>query len=171
MTYHAPLLLALASLTGWCLFLSVVLDRPELLLVAVPLFGALLSARSSPTPARVRTTLEASRVRLCEGDALTVTLTVASSMPVPMLEVLLTLPPNIVLTGGNNRFVFSLGAGNTIRRTLHLRAIGRGRSRLGGEHMRLSDRSGLLFREAETDRGIAIEVFPTRDVVRHLPYS
>jgi uncharacterized protein (DUF58 family) len=171
MIRRAPLLLALSSLTGWCLFLAIALDRQEFLMVAIPLMGALLSTRSSVVPAHIQTALEASPVRVCEGDLLTVTLTVASPVRVPIVEVLLPLPPKIVLADGRNRLVLSLEAGEAVRRKIHLRAMACGRSKFGRVHMRLSTQSGLLVREEETDHRIEIEALPARVLVQHVPHS
>jgi uncharacterized protein (DUF58 family) len=88
---------------------------------------------------------------------------------VPLVEVLLVLPSNMVLAG-SNRFVFMLEGDRAIRRTLQLRAIARGRSKLGHLHVRVSDRSGNTFREAEADRSVEIETYPARIAVRHLPH-
>ena len=165
----SPLLLALSSLAGCCLLLGVLFNQPVLFTVAVPLIGSLLSVASPRSPTQIRTTLQVSPVRLCEGEALTATLTLAASVPVPLVEVLLVLPSNIVLTG-SNRLVLMLEGGRAIRRTLHLRTIARGRSKLGHLHVRVSDRSGLAIREAETDRSVEIETYPARIPVRHLPH-
>src|SRR5262249_12948040 len=128
---RSPLVLALMSLAGWCLFIGVLADRSELFVVALPLLGALLSARLPADPADVKTNVQVSALRVCEGEPLTATVTIASSFEIPLLEVLLPLPPNIVLTGGSNRIVVRLRPDAALQRTFSLRALNRGRSKLG----------------------------------------
>jgi uncharacterized protein (DUF58 family) len=166
---RSPLGLALLSLSGWCLFVGVLVDRPELFLVAVPLLGALLSARTPARPADIRTNLQVSATRVCEGDPFTATVTVASSMEIPLLEVLLPLPPNIVVTSGSHRVAIRLLPGAPLQRTFSLRALARGRGKLGNVHLRLTDHSGLLVRETKTDWSAQIEAYPGRVAVRQLP--
>jgi len=165
---RSPLVLALMSLAGWCLFIGVLADRSELFVVALPLLGALLSARLPADPADVKTNVQVSALRVCEGEPLTATVTIASSFEIPLLEVLLPLPPNIVLTGGSNRIVVRLRPDAALQRTFSLRALNRGRSKLGVLHLRLSDHSGLVVCEAETC-SVQIEVYPARLGVRRLP--
>jgi uncharacterized protein (DUF58 family) len=165
----SPLVLAQSALVGWCLFLGIVVHRPELFLVALPLLGALLSARSPAGPSGINTGVEVAAARVCEGDPLMATVTVGTSVEVPLLEILLLLPPNLALTSGSNRRVVSLRPGAEVKHTFHLRAIGRGRSNIGPLHLRLSDRSGLIVREKETDRTAQIEVYPAKVAVQHLP--
>jgi uncharacterized protein (DUF58 family) len=166
---RSPLGLALLSLSGWCLFVGVLVDRRELFLIAVPLLGAVLSARTPAGPADIRTSLQVSATRVSEGDPLTATVTVASSTEIPLLEILLPLPPNIVLANGCNRVAVRLLPGVPLQRTFCLRTLARGRSKLGNLHLRLTDHSGLAVREAETECSFQIEVFPARVAVRQLP--
>jgi uncharacterized protein (DUF58 family) len=166
---RSPLVLALSSLLGWCLFLGVLVDRPELFVVAVPLIVALVSARPPGKPADISTAIEMTATRVCEGDPLTATVTIGSPVQVPLLEILLTLPPNIALASGSNRIVVSLNANAELKRTFFLHVLTRGRSKLGQLHLRLPDRSGLLVREAEVDRSVEVEAYPARVAVRHLP--
>jgi uncharacterized protein (DUF58 family) len=166
---RSPLGLALLSLSGSCLFVGVLVDRPELFLVAVPLLGALLSARTPARPADIRTNLQVSATRVCEGDPLTATVTVASSMEIPLLEILLPLPQNIVLASESNRVAVRLLPGAPLQRTFSLRALARGRGKLGNVHLRLTDHSGLACWEAESDCSVEIKAYPVGVAVRHLP--
>src|SRR5262245_29076542 len=166
---RSPLGLALLSLSGWCLFVGVLVDRPELFLVAVPLLGALLSARTPAGPADIRTNLQVSATSVCECDSLTATVPVASSMEIPLLEILLPLPANIVLASGSNRVAVRLLPGAPLQRTFSLRALARGRGKLGNVHLRLTDHSGLAGWEAESDCSVEIAAYPARVAVRQLP--
>jgi uncharacterized protein (DUF58 family) len=165
----SPLAFALSALTGWCVFLGVLADQPELFMVALPLVGALLSARSPSPSADISTAVALSATRVCEGDLLTGTVTIACSAPMPLLEIMLVLPPNIALISGRNRLVLGVRPGEVIERTFHLRAIARGRCRLGLLHLRVSDLSGLAVQESEVDRSMEVEAYPARLSVRHLP--
>lgn len=167
---RSPLVLALSALTGWCVFLGVLADQPEFFVIALPLIGALLSARSPLPSANVGTAVALSATRVCEGDSLTATLTINCSAPIPLLEIMLVLPPNIGLISGSNRLLVGVRPGEDIERTFHLRAVARGRCRLGRLHLRVSDLSGLAVRESEADASVVVEAYPARLSVRHLPH-
>jgi uncharacterized protein (DUF58 family) len=166
---HSPLLLPLSTLSGWALFLGILFDRPELFIVAVPLIGAFLSARRPATSANVQATVALSATQVCEGETMSAILRLGCSLPVPLLEIALPLPDNIVPAGGSNRLVVHLSPGAEIERTVQLRAVGRGRCRLGRLQLRLFDRAGLVLREVERDLSSDLHIYPRPLAVRHLP--
>jgi uncharacterized protein (DUF58 family) len=110
-----PLAFAFATLTAWTLFLGILIDRAELLVVAVPLAGALLSGRGIRGAPRFDVRHEVSAERLAEGDRLAVTLTVAAHHPLPLIELLEPVPALIDLQSGSNRIALSLRAGQQVR--------------------------------------------------------
>lgn len=164
-----PLVLALATLTGWALFLGVLFDRPELFIVTAPLIAAMLSARQPADPAGLALSTEVSANRLLEGDRLTFSMTLASAKPVPLLDIVLPLSSGYRLLSGCNRVVLSLHPGEPNQRTFELQAVTRGHATLGYLHLRTFDHSGLRNIEASLGAGIDVQVFPNIPRVRRLP--
>jgi uncharacterized protein (DUF58 family) len=94
-----PLAFAVAALVGWTLFLGVLVDRAELLILAVPLAIGLLSAGSRRPPPRISVEQQLSADRLSEGDRLFVTVTVAAEAPIPIVELFVPLPSMLQVHG------------------------------------------------------------------------
>ena len=119
------------TLAAWALFLGLLSGRPELVLVVVPLLLAVMSAALRRDGVAVVVTHDVTPRRLFEGERLTVTVTLAATSPLPMLEVLEPVPPTAELLAGRNHAVFRLEAGEQVRWTYELRCVERGAARLG----------------------------------------
>ena len=142
-----PVAFALATLLGWALFLSVLADRAELLIAAVPLAVALLALGRDRAAPRFELRQELSADRLAEGDRLLVTVSVEAIDPLPAIEILMAVPPLLEVEAGNNRVVLGIAAGGEASWSFQVLCPARGRFDLGELHLRLWDPSGLIVRE------------------------
>jgi uncharacterized protein (DUF58 family) len=165
----SPLLLALSALVGWAFFLGVLSDRFELMVVALPLVVALLSARPVADASDLHATAQLSATEVVEGDEMILSTTIASRVAVPLVDFLPSLPLNFAPARGLNRSLFGVGAGEPIQRSFELRAVTRGRSTIGPLLLRISDRSGLQISEVRLGKGMEVRVHPRVPRVRRLP--
>jgi uncharacterized protein (DUF58 family) len=164
-----PLAFALASLAAWALFLGVLVDRAELLIAAVPLTMALLSARRAGDPPRFDLRHDLSAERLAEGDGLAVTVRVTARDRLPLIEILEPLPALLQLHSGYNRIVLSLAAGQEASWKYEFRCPARGRFSLGALQLRFCDHSGLWTAESQFKDPKAISVYPFIAPVHYVP--
>jgi uncharacterized protein (DUF58 family) len=156
-------------LVALAVFLGVVSGRPELFLVAVPLVVVLLSARRVGRPPRYALTHEVSATRLFEGDRLTATVTLAAERPLPLVELLVDVPPPVMLASARPRAAFRLGAGERRRWTYELCCPARGRFTLGSVHVRIRDRAGVRVFEASHPGRTTVSVYPRVPPLRQVP--
>ena len=157
------------TLAAWALFLGLLSGRPELVLVVVPLLLAVMSAALRRDGVAFVVTHDVTPRRLFEGERLTVTVTLAATSPLPMLEVLEPVPPTAELLAGRNHAVFRLEAGEQVRWTYELRCVERGSARLGCVHLRAWDRAGYRALETRHDDAQSVSVYPEVVPLRHLP--
>lgn len=111
------------SLVGLALFLGLLVGRPELFLVAVPLVVLLLSSALETDSPDYGLTHEVSADRVFEGDRLTVTITVTARSRVRLMELVEPLPPMVKLASGQNRTVLALDTGQRVRWTYTLQCL------------------------------------------------
>lgn len=163
-----PLAFAAATLIAWTLFLGVLVDRAELFVAAIPLaVGFLLAGRTNPPP-RFELRQEVSADRLAEGDQVVVTVTLTAIDPVPMIEILASLPPLVGLHAGN-RVVLGADAGQEASWSYEVLCPARGRFDLGMLYLRLWDRSGMTISEARHVVPKPISVYPYVARIRQVP--
>jgi len=160
---------SILSLIALALFLGVLLGRAELFLVAVPLLVTLFSTALRADRPQYTLTHEVSAARVFEGDRLTVTVTVTARSRIPLLELFEPLPSTVALASGDNRAVFTLGAGQGLRWSYELRCAGRGRLTLGTVYARVWGRSGLRVLEARHLDPKPVRVYPRVAPLRRLP--
>jgi uncharacterized protein (DUF58 family) len=164
-----PLAFALATLFAWALFLGVLVDRAELLIAAVPLAVALLSARWPAGLPRLDLRHEISAERLAEGDRLAARVTVNARDTLPLVEILQPLPVLLELHSGSNRIALSLAAGQEGSWTYELICPARGRFSLGALRLRFWDCAGLWSAETQHREPKEVSVYPFITPVRHVP--
>lgn len=166
----SPLLAPLGVLTIVAFGLALALGRSELVLVAVPLVIALLSARRLGPASDVKVAAVASATTLVEDDCVDLVLTVTSpATAAPSIEIFLSLPDSFVFVDGARHLATSLNAGDTFERTLVIRSTARGRCVVGPFALRLTDHSGLYVDEALVASPLVIETYPRVPEIRHLP--
>jgi uncharacterized protein (DUF58 family) len=164
------LTLPTVRLAALVLFLALLLGRPELGLVALPLLLKLLRVTAGEGVPDYHLAHAVSAERLFEGDELTVTVTLTARSRVCLLEVLEPLPPTVELASGRNRALVTLEPGQRGQWTYRLRFPGRGRFTLGTLHVRAWDRSGLQVLEVRHADRKPVRVYPRVFPLRRLPH-
>ena len=146
---------------------------PELVALAGPFALApaigLLLARAPQLDASV--TLE--RERALEGDELEATVVVAAAAGAERVDVLLELPPGIVLVDGDNPVTIHIADRRSVELPFRLRCERWGGYALGRVFVRARDPFGLVRWEQELDRRAPLKVYPREELVRTLlrPYD
>ena len=148
------------TLAGWALFLGVVTGRADLVLIAVPLVVALVAGKRMGRPPVLQIDHEVSTDRVVEDEPVTVTITIRSEAPVPLVELLEPLPPRVELERGQSHAFFTLGAGEEQRWTFTVRCAGRQRLRLSGPHVRVWGPLGLTAAESRYRAPHTVAVYP-----------
>lgn len=156
-------------LVALVLFLALLLGRPELGLVALPLLLKLLRVAVRRGFPDYYLDHAVSAERLFEGDEVTVTVTLTARSRVWLLELLEPLPPTVELGSGRNRALFALEPGHRGQWTYRLRFPGRGRFTLGTLYARVWDRSGLRVFEGRHADPTPVRVYPRVVPLRRLP--
>jgi uncharacterized protein (DUF58 family) len=164
-----PLAFSVATLIAWMLLLGLLVDRTELFVAAIPLAVGLLSIRPRARPPRLELRQEISADRLAEGDRLVVTVTVAATDPVPMIEILVALPPMVEIDAGSNRVVLAVDPGTEENWSFAVLCPARGRFDLGRLYIRLWDRSGMAVCESRQASPKPISVYPYVARISHVP--
>ena len=159
----------IVSLIALALFLGVLSGRAELFLLAVPLLVTLFSTALRAARPEYTLTHEISAARVFEGDRLAVTVTVTAHSHIPLLELFEPLPSTVALASGDNRAVFTLGAGQRLRWSYEFRCAGRGQFTFGTVYARLWDRSGLRVHETRHLAAKPVRVYPRVEPLRRLP--
>jgi uncharacterized protein (DUF58 family) len=156
----SPRLGAYAGLSALLLLASLVLGRPELVVLAAPLALLLAVGLVLAGAPEVDVACELSTDRALEGDELTATLGIRAATAVERLEVLLALPYGLRSDPAENPAALRLAAGE--ERTLELRT---GCARWGGYVpgeivLRARDRLALFTWEGRIDRRSQLKVYP-----------
>ncbi|RMF87558.1 MAG: DUF58 domain-containing protein [Nitrospinota bacterium] len=165
----SPRLYWYSVLGGGALTLGVVLQRVELVLVAVPFLLSLLWYVLLDTPPAYRLTYHCDTVRAFEGDTVTRRLTLQALTPLPLLEILDPLPPQVRLRRGVHHLVLSLEAGEQVTLFTALHCMRRGDLTLGRVRLRVLGRSGMLWYEAEEQTRYHCRVYPALHPLRRTP--
>jgi uncharacterized protein (DUF58 family) len=156
----SPRLGAYTGLSALLLLASLVLGRPELVVLAAPLALLLAVGLVLARAPDVDVACELSADRALEGDELTANLHVRATGAVERLEVLLALPYGLGSDPRENPAALRLAAGE--ERTLELRI---GCARWGGYVpgdvvLRARDRLALFTWEGRLDRRSRLKVYP-----------
>jgi uncharacterized protein (DUF58 family) len=165
------LAIAVATVLVWLLLLGVLADRAELLIASIPLAVGLVGRgiRAGPPPDfEVQQHHFPSRVT--EGDRVLVSVTVAATGRIPMIEILSELPALIECEpGASNRMVLAVEPGKRTGWEFALRCPARGRFDLGTLRFRVWDRSGMTVREGHRTVPQVISVYPSIAAIRQVP--
>src|SRR5207344_2563043 len=95
-----------------------------------------------------------------EGDRVVVSVHVAATGAVPMIEILVALPPLVEVAAGSNRVVLAVGPGAGETWSFAVRCPARGRFDLGTVYYRAWDRSGMAVGESRQASPQPISVYP-----------
>jgi uncharacterized protein (DUF58 family) len=163
--------LSVVTLVGWALFLGVLTGRAELMVAAVPLAVALAVGRRWVAPAGAwRLIREISADRLVEGEHATITVTLRATRPLPLVEMLQPLPPQVWTERGRHHAFFSVRAGEEIRWSFEVACAGRRHLRLDDLHLRVWEPLGLAAAETrQREAPVEVAVYPTVTPLRRPP--
>jgi len=163
-----PKLGAYAGLASLGLLAALATRRPELVAVAAPFALAaalgLLLARRPEVDAGVRLTVE----RTLEGDELELEVALEAAVGAERLELLLELPRELVVDGGENPVLLRMRDGERRDVSFRVRCKRWGAFRVGRLYVRASASFGLFRHEAVLDRRVPLKVYPTEEGVRNL---
>jgi uncharacterized protein (DUF58 family) len=163
---------AFVTVVAWLLVLGVSTARIELLLATLPLVAALTAARlwKPVGAADYEIVHEVPTRRVFEGDPVTVSLTITARRCIPLLEVVEPVPPLTRASGPQPpRWLLTLSAGETVRRTHEMRPTCRQRLALGTVQVRQWEPAGLRVQDMQHREPKIVAVYPRVEPLRRLP--
>ncbi|HYM50410.1 MAG TPA: DUF58 domain-containing protein [Candidatus Limnocylindrales bacterium] len=159
--------LAYPGIAGVALLGGLALQRPELIVLAVPFLGALLVAALGRSEHRVRVSMAVPQARVLEGDQAVVEMTLSSEEGARALEVTLELEPGIELGGGRVHRV-TLPPGHPVGLRLQVTANRWGLYDVSRLRLRWRDPLWLLPQEGSAGFGLVLRVYPRPEALRAL---
>jgi uncharacterized protein (DUF58 family) len=162
-----PKLGAYAALAGAGLLAALVLGRPELAALAAPFAALLVVGLSLAEAPRLSAVLDLEPERQVQGETVKADIELRAEKPVPRLELLLDLPPELAAETPNPQ-LFGLGYGE--RRELEhvLRCERWGAHRVGELVVRAHDTFGLFVFEQTLDLRKPVRVYPRGEALLQL---
>jgi uncharacterized protein (DUF58 family) len=162
-----PKLGAYAALAGAGLLAALVLGRPELAALAAPFAALLVVGLSLAEAPRLSAVLDLEPERQVQGETVKADIELRAEKPVPRLELLLDLPPELAAETPNPQ-LFGLGYGE--RRELEhvLRCERWGAHRVGELVVRAHDTFGLFVFEQTLDLRKPVKVYPRGEALLQL---
>jgi uncharacterized protein (DUF58 family) len=164
-----PLALSLLTIVGWILSLAILTARPDLFMIALPIALVLATLSLRPGAPDYSLTHQVSRVRLFEGETLTVTVEVTAKSRIPLMELLEPLPPGGALVSGRPRAALTLRPGQTGRFSYEISFPVRGAHELGTVLVRVHDWWSLRAWEGRHVARQRVWVHPRIAPLRSLP--
>jgi uncharacterized protein (DUF58 family) len=163
----SPKLAAYAWLVGAALLGALALRRPELVAVAGAFVLPLALALAFDREPKLRVAPQLERDRALQGEEVTLRLDIEGD-PVERLELLVDIPPGLVVAEGSSRQVRRLGYEDELTLDLRLKAERWGAYVLGGVRVRAHDRFGVLLREQHLGSSLPLKVYPHAETLRAL---
>jgi uncharacterized protein (DUF58 family) len=168
---RSPRLLAYTGLAAAGLLAALVFGRPEFAVLAAPFAVILVTGLALVDEPVFGAAVVVDADRVLQGDVIEVAATVTSTVAIPRLEVMLTLPDGLVLAGEKGAAAAAgLPMDPNRPEVLRWRVQCRrwGAFRLGLLAFRGHDRSGLLQWNASCDCRVRVRVLPSAGVLRSL---
>jgi uncharacterized protein (DUF58 family) len=168
---RSPRLLPYAALAAAGLLTGLVFGRPEFAVLAAPFSLILIGGLALAEEPVFRAGLAVDATRVLQGDIIEVVVTVTSTVAVPRLEVLLSLPEGMVLEGGKGgaaAVAVPVGPDNPAVLCWRLECRQWGARRIGMISLRGHDNSGLLQWGIDCDRRVRVRVLPSAGTLRAL---
>ncbi len=158
---------AYAGLTALGLVASLVFGFPELVVLAAPfalVAGAGLALAETPDP---EFSLELERERAIEGEDVTLTIRIATGVPIEQVDLRLTLPEGLSLADGENPVALRIPSGE---RELEYRLSCErwGAYIVGAVQLIAHDRFRVFRYERSLDFKLPLKVYPRPEVVKEL---
>lgn len=156
----SPRLGAYAGLSALGLLASLVLGRPELVVLAAPFALLLAVGLALGQEPRLEVDAELERERALEGDELRFDVRVVAGTRIERVELLLALPEGLATAEDQNPVALQLDAGEERALELTLRCIRWGGYAPGEIFVRARDRLGLFVFESRVDLRSPLRVYP-----------
>ena len=167
--HPSPKLGGYASLAAAFLAGALALGRPELVALAAPFALVLVvGLTTSREPIWSHLSMSIERDRMVEGETVTVDIEIAATRDVERLEVLVPIPPGLVVDEGASLRAVRLVAGERRSLQLRLRCERWGVYELGGVLLRAHDRLDLFRFDDRLDASRPIKVYPRTETLRTL---
>ena len=154
-----PKLGAYAGLAGVGLLAALVLGLAALAVLAAPFALVLFFGLALAEAPDVRVALDIDRERQVEGEEVNASLEVRTHLPVPRLELLLSLPDGLE-TDAPNPVLLALDLDERRELEVPLRCAHWGAYLVGSVSVRVQDRFGLLVYERSHDLRRPLKVYP-----------
>jgi len=162
----SPRIAAYAVLGGLALVAALVTRRPELAALGAPFLLVLGVGLLTATDPELRASVALDRDRLIESDELRVEIELEATRPIARLEVLLELPPGLVVTDGDNPTAVRVAGPRTL--SVGLRVERWGAYSIGDLTVRARDPLGLFARSGRIRAARPVKVYPTNESLRRL---
>jgi len=162
-----PKIGAYAGLAGVGLLAALVLGRAELAVLAAPFALVLFFGLALAEPPDVRVALEIDRERQVEGENVNASLEVRTQLPVPRLELLLSLPDGLE-SDAPNPVLVALDLDERRELEVPLRCVHWGAYLVGRVSVRAPDSFGLLAYERSYDLRRPLKVYPRGEALDKL---
>jgi uncharacterized protein (DUF58 family) len=162
----SPRIAAYAVLGGLALVAALVTRRPELAALGAPFLLVLGVGLLTATDPELRASVALDRDRLIESDELRVEIELEATRPIARLEVLLELPPGLVVTDGDNPTAVRVAGRRTL--SVGLRVERWGAYSIGDLTVRARDPLGLFARSGRIRAARPIKAYPTNESLRRL---
>jgi uncharacterized protein (DUF58 family) len=162
-----PKLGAYAVLAGFGLLAALVLGRAELAVLAAPFALVLFFGLALAEAPDVRVALEVDRERQVEGEEVNASLEVGTRLPVPRLELLLSLPEGLE-SDAPNPVLVALDLDERRELEVPLRCVHWGAYLVGRVSVRATDSFGLLAYERSYDLRRPLKVYPRGEALDKL---
>jgi uncharacterized protein (DUF58 family) len=168
MRQATPKVAAYATLGGLGLIASLVTRRAELAALAAPFLLVLGAGFLLAGPSGIRVRVKVDRERLLEGDEVEAEVELSAERTVERAEVLLELPPGLVLVEGRNPTALRVPAGRPRTLRCRLRATRWDAFRVGEVQVRARDLFGLFSETFRSDATLAVKAYPRQETLRSL---
>jgi len=163
-----PKLGAYAGLAALGLIASLVLGFPELVVLAAPfafVAAAGLALAETPDPS---VAIELERERAIEGDELTLTLRIATTVSIEQVDVSLTVPKGLSLTDGESPVAVRMAAGGERELEYRISCDRWGAYALGELGLMAHDRFRVFRYERSDNLRLPLKVYPRPEVIKEL---
>lgn len=162
-----PKLAGYVGLGSLGVVIAVIAGRPDLVGLAGPILLAGVVGLVTLPPSTVAVTVEADRVRVVEGDVVTLTVSLEGT-PGAWAEVVLDHPPELAVDELPRARATRFGPDGRAQVELRARAAHWGGHPVGSVVVRTRDRFGFFSHEIITDTKLRLKVHPDAELLRML---
>ncbi len=166
--YTTHKLSAFVGLAATGFVASLILRRPEPVLMATPFLVALVFGLALARVPDIHVGASLSREHAVEGDDVTITIVARSAAPVARLDLLLRLPDGVIVEDGEPVCSLALPAGTNRRLQRMIRCRRWGGYAVGDIYVRARDPFGFLLFEAYFNQRQPLRVFPRPLAIRSI---